>query len=121
MTSHLAPKWLALVAVGFACALLTGCKSTPKVDWNSRVGSYTYDQAVIDLGAPDKAATLSDGRHVAEWITHTSGASGFSFGVGGYGRHTGVGVGQTIGGNARVHSLRLTFGTDGKLAAWSKS
>jgi hypothetical protein len=112
---------LGLVSLCLALPCVTGCKSTPKVDWNSRVGSYTYDQAVIDLGAPDKAATLSDGRWVSEWITHTSGGSSFSLGVGGYGSHTGVGVGQTIGGNARVHSLRLTFGTDGILAAWSKN
>ncbi len=37
-----------LLAV-LAIALWTGCASTPKVDWNSRVGNYTYDDAVKEL------------------------------------------------------------------------
>jgi hypothetical protein len=103
--------------------LVAGC-ATKKVDWNNRVGSYTYDQAVADMGPPDKQATLSDGKTVAEWITHRAGGGGLSFGVGGasFGSHTGVGVGVSqsvgIGGSDRV--LRLVFGTDGKLVSWSK-
>jgi hypothetical protein len=90
------------------------------VDWNTRVGHCTFDQAVTELGAPDKTATLSDGRQVAEWITHTSSGSRFSFGVGGYGHHTGVGVSQSVGTGDRTHGLRLTFDANGQLAAWSK-
>lgn len=47
--------------------VLAGCVTTPKIDWPARVGSYTYDQAVTELGPPDKAAKLSDGVTVAEW------------------------------------------------------
>jgi len=36
----------------FLALLLAGCASTPKVDWNSRVGSFTYDNA----GGRDGAA-----------------------------------------------------------------
>ena len=32
----------------FLALLLAGCASTPKPDWNTRVGSFTYDQAVGD-------------------------------------------------------------------------
>ena len=81
---------------------IVGCKSPPPVDWNSRVGVYTYDQAVIELGPPDKKAKLDDGKTVAEWITHRSGGgNGLSLGTGlfsgGGGSGVGVGVGQSIG------------------------
>jgi len=55
---------LSLMAVLF----LTGC-ITPRIDWSSRVGTYTYDQAVMDFGPPDKSAKLADGATVAEWVT----------------------------------------------------
>lgn len=51
--------WLALV--------LAGCATTPRINWQARVGSYTYDQAVTDFGPPDKSAKLSDGAIVAQW------------------------------------------------------
>jgi hypothetical protein len=108
-----------LVMLGFVFA---GCKSTPKVDWNSRIGNYTYDQAVQELGPPDKTARLSDGKTVADWIKHSHGG-GMSFGVGTgfYGAHTGVGtsVGTSTGYPDQV--LRLTFGPDGKLLEFKKS
>ncbi len=106
--------------------LLAGCASAPKVDWNSRVGNFTYDQAVAELGPPDKSTKLSDGSTVADWITRRS--SGVSFGLGtGYshyggagGTSTGVGVGVPVGPTGD-HVLRLIFGPDGKLTQWSKS
>jgi hypothetical protein len=58
-----------LIALFALTVLLIGCSTTKKVDWNSRVGSYTYDQAMVEYGPPDKQAKLSDGRTVAEWIT----------------------------------------------------
>jgi hypothetical protein len=114
------PAILALVFV-----FLTGCQSTPPVDWGSRVGTYTYDQAVTDLGPPDKQAKLDDGKTVAEWITHRGGGSGLSVGTGffsgGGGSAVGVGVGQSIGSGYPDKVLKLTFGTDRKLVAWSKN
>jgi hypothetical protein len=97
-----------------------GCKTTPKIDWNARVGTYTYDQAVTELGPPDKVAKLSDGKTVADWVTgHRSGSS-FSFGTGMYGGHGGVAVGQTVGGGGGLRFLRLVFGPDNRLVSWSK-
>ncbi len=108
--------WITTATASLAFSL--GCKSTPKVDWNERIGNYTYDQAVAEMGPPDKTATLSDGSKVADWITRRSGGSGLSFGTGFYGGHGGVAVGQTVAtGSDRV--LRLTFGTDGRLIAAS--
>jgi hypothetical protein len=115
-------KWIGLMLVaGLLATALGGCKSTPKVDWNTRVGAYTYDQAVTELGPPDRATKLSDGKIVAEWIKHGSGG-GFSFGVGTSmsSGHGGVGVGQSVGTGPRDHVLRLVFDTDNKLSSWSK-
>ena len=94
MKAHPSGWFLNLLFVAFVIALLIGCQSTPKVNWDSRIGQYTYDQAVVEFGVPDKTATLSDGRKVVEWITRRSGGSAFSLGVGSFGRHTGVGVSQ---------------------------
>jgi len=60
-----------IIPVIFAALLLAGCV-TPKIDWSARVGHYTYDQAVMELGPPDKYAKLSDGSAVAEWLTQRS-------------------------------------------------
>jgi hypothetical protein len=88
--------------------LVIGCATT-KIDWNSRVGSYTFDDAVMELGVPDRQAPLTDGSIVAEWLTRRGGAwaHGHSF------------------GRSRFHSynvtempdrfLRLVFGPDKNL------
>jgi hypothetical protein len=47
--------------------LLAGCVS-PGIDWAARIGNYTYDQAVLDFGPPDKSAKLSSGIIVADWL-----------------------------------------------------
>lgn len=99
----------------------TGCKSTPKIDWNSRVGNYTYDQAVAELGPPDKSAKLSDGKTVADWIRHSGGGVSFGLGTGYSSGNTGMGVGQSVGTGFSDKVLRLVFGSDNKLVSWSKN
>jgi len=111
----------ACLAAALAIMFTIGCATTQSVDWNSRVGSYTFDQAVTDLGPPNKQAKLSDGKTVAEWVTHRSGGGSFSIRTGIYGSHSSVGVGQTIGSSYNDRVLRLTFGSDGKLATWWKN
>ena len=110
--------------IAFIVSWLVGCASTPKVDWNTRVGNYTYDQAVIELGPPDKKEKLTDGTTVAEWIKRHSN-SGFSFGVGaggmvGGGAAVGGGVGHSIG-SGYDRTLKLIFAPDNKLSSWSKN
>jgi hypothetical protein len=56
----------------FGIAFLLSACATDKTNWQSRIGSYTYDQAVIELGPPDKEAKLTDGTKVAEWLTTPS-------------------------------------------------
>jgi hypothetical protein len=122
MTNRASIVFLGCIAV--LTLLFTGCKSTPKADWASRVGNYTYDQAVSELGPPDKEATLTDGKLVADWITgrRRSGAS-VGLGMGSYGHSGGVGVGMShgIGPGSRDQVLRLTFGPDKKLVNYVKN
>ena len=114
---------------GFLALVCIGCSTTKnKVDWSSRVGNYTYDQAVEELGPPDKQATLTDGNTVADWITRESGGGssvGFGFGGGSLGHSggmgAGVGVSQSMGGSSTDKVLRLTFGPDKKLVDWHKN
>ena len=95
MKTNLAVKLLFLTIPILATALVTGCQTTKPIDWNSRVGTYTFNQAVTDFGPPDKETTLSDGKLVAQWITHRYGGSSFSVGTGFYTGPAGVGVGHT--------------------------
>src|SRR5579872_3463290 len=62
-------KWLAIIVL----MLMAGCKtSSPLVDWNRRIGHYSYDLALIDLGIPVRSTTLRDGSIVADWRTRRS-------------------------------------------------
>ncbi len=106
---------LILVAV----SIVAGC-ATHRINWNSRVGHYTIDQAITDFGPPDKEATLTDGRRVAEWITRYSGGGTVVVGTGFYGYPGGAGIVQTSP-NYYESKLRLTFGTNNVLSAWAKN
>ncbi len=112
-------SWLAILL--FASFVIAGCQTTPSVDWNSRVGNYTYDDAITQLGPPDKQAKLSDGKMVAEWIKHREGGTSFSVGTGFYGGGGGFGVGQTVGTGYPDKVLELVFSTNNVLTAWSKN
>ncbi len=121
MKTGLAATWSLLVTLAFAALVVGGCATTKPIDWNSRVGTYTFDQAVTELGPPDKQARLSDGKTVAQWITRREGGASFSVGTGFVGGNTGFGVGQTVGTGYRDRVLTLTFGANNVLAAWSKN
>jgi hypothetical protein len=112
---------LLIVKLGL-CVLLVGCAST-KIDWNSRIGNYTYDQAVTELGPPDKYAKLTDGAVVAEWMTrrgYSGGSVGLMYGYGypyrGYPYHLYPPY-YLAEPPSPDYFLRLTFGPDGKLQA----
>ena len=122
MNMNLAAKMSVLASLWLAVAfVVAGCKTTPTVDWNSRVGHYTYDQAVADMGPPDKQTKLSDGETAAQWITLHGNNGGVSFGTGFYGGNYGVGVGQSVGQTYPDHVLQLTFTTNNVLASWKKN
>jgi len=105
-----------------ALLVLGGCATRNKINWSARVGTYTFDQAVIDLGPPAKQAKLQDGTLVAEWQTERGYAQthypppyyyGYRY------RHYGY-YGAPVTTYSPDVFLRLTFAPDGKLAAWKK-
>ena len=97
------------------CLTLAGCATT-RVDWAARVGHYTYEQAVTELGPPDKQAKLDDGTRVAEWLTNR----GYAYTYASPGAYGPFYPGYVNTYNAPSQFLRLTFGTNGQLAAWKK-
>ena len=116
----MARGWFLVVAV----VTLAGC-ATNKINWEARIGEYTHDQAVIELGPPDKEAKLSDGTVVAEWLTRRGRTMAYTTGPGYYGYP--YWPGYYYGGfyptyiqSGPDYFVRLTFGPDGKLAAWRK-
>lgn len=104
-----------LAAVLFSL-LLAACV-TSHIDWNSRIGHYNFDQAVIELGPPDKQARLTDGTVVAEWMTSRGrtirGGPYFSHGF----RHREAFF-EYDESTFPDQFLRLSFAPDGQLSAW---
>jgi hypothetical protein len=108
---------LRIFLLGCMVVVFAGC-ATHRIDWTARIGHYTYDQAVTELGPPDKQAKLTDGRVVAEWITRYNNGTTVFVGSGFYpGR---VGYVQTVGPSYYEDRLRLTFATNHVLSDWSK-
>jgi hypothetical protein len=105
-----------------ALVVWSGCAG-PRIDWDNRIGNYTYDQAVLELGPPDKAANLSDGMLVADWFTRGRAGPQLSFGLGTgfYGRRSAVTVGQSVGTSPPPQYLRLTFDTQGTMVSWRRN
>lgn len=103
----------------FVALVLAGC-ATQKVDWAGRVGQYTYDQAVLEIGPPDKQATLGDGTVVAEWLTRRGYVHAAPTVVYSPWAYYGPYHPDYIETYAPDHFLRLTFGPDGQLRAWRK-
>lgn len=99
-------SWIAITLAVF----FTGCTTT-KIDWNSRIGSYTFDEAITELGVPDRQATLSDGSVVAEWLTGRGGAWAHGYYHGRYSRFHTYDIQEMPD-----QYLRLTFGPDKMLA-----
>ena len=119
MKAKLAAKAFSLVIIFLAIVFVAGCKTAPQVDWNSRVGAYTYNQALGDMGPPAKQTKLSDGKTVDQWIT-LHGSNGIT--MGGFNNNNyGMGAGQSIAQSYKDHVLELTFGPDGKLVSWAKN
>jgi hypothetical protein len=109
-----------LAVLLLTAAFIAGCKTTPSVDWNNRIGTCTFNQAVAELGSPDKQSKLSDGRTVDQWIT-LHGSNKFPMGGGYASGNDGMGAGQTIVQSYKDHVLELTFGPDGKLLSVAKN
>ncbi|MBM3877234.1 MAG: hypothetical protein FJ386_11005 [Verrucomicrobia bacterium] len=95
-------------------AMLASCATVQPVDWAARMGTYTFDDAVKEYGAPDKGATLTDGARVSEWRVRKGHSSAY---VTGYPTHPYLRVEVPP---ATDEWLRLTFGAEGKLKEFKR-
>ena len=110
-----------LAALMLAAVWFTGCASKPPVDWNSRVGNYTYDQAVKDYGSPTLQTQSPDGKVVAKWVTTQFPGGNLNTGMSHYGS-AGFNAGQPNSGTQfRSYVLQLTFGANGVLTGWNQN
>lgn len=82
----------------------------------SGVGTYTYDDAVRQMGPPTSKAELGDHSVIAEWEAGTASDPSFSFGLGSSTGNVGVGGGTTVGGRTKHIYRQLQFDQAGKLA-----
>jgi hypothetical protein len=98
-------------------AFITGCAMVPPVDWNSRVGHYTYAQAVNELGPPNRQVRLSNGATEFKWFLQPNGGTGPGMGM----NNNGFGVGQNLSPGFGDRYLQLTFDAKSVLTDWSKS
>jgi hypothetical protein len=110
--------WFSLLLM----CLLPGC-ATQKIDWAGRVGNYTFDQAVMEFGPPDKQAKLQDGTSVAEWVTQRGymqnrGSLGYGLGYPCY--YGPFYPTWTDTYRSPDYFLRLIFAPDGRLKEWKK-
>lgn len=106
--------------MALALFLVAGC-ATPRIDWAGRVGNYTFDQAVVELGPPDKQATLTNGSLVADWLTRRGRNAVYTAAGGYYGGPGGPFYTPVyVGPGTPDYFLRLNFGPNGQLTAWKK-
>lgn len=109
---------LGLLALA-AILLATGC-ATHRIDWASRIGTYTFDNAVVELGPPDKQAKLQDGTLVAEWLTNLGGTYATpSMAYGNY-PYWDAPPPTPMYVTTPNYYLRLTFTPEGRLQSWKK-
>jgi hypothetical protein len=118
-------RWiLCFVVTVLLGAFVNGCSTCPRVDWHTRIGNYTYDQSVKELGVPDKYQKLSDNSIVAEWALHYYSPDYVTYGyTGGYWGHgwasPAFGYGYPTGPDY-TRWLRLVFGPDAKLTMFKQ-
>lgn len=112
-------RWTTGCILALLALLLVGCE-TPRIDWQARIGAYTYDQAVLDYGPPDKVAKLADGTTVAEWMTRPGYSYSYPAGYPWPPWYCGPYYPVYEQSYSPPYFLRLTFGPDGKLRAWKK-
>jgi hypothetical protein len=103
--------WVILLS----CLLFeAGCQSYGSADWQKRVGSYTMDDAVKELGPPDRQASTSDGFTVAQWLVAHSRVYSRNPGMAGWGFY-----GSDISSTPDLY-LQLTFSKEGRLTSWKR-
>lgn len=114
MRKHLFSQILLL-----SLTLLSGCLTQP--NWNGRVGQYTFEEAVAELGKPTNVTALSNGGKIAEWLIRRGDRGSAGYGMGGEFVSRGFlePRGRQIAQPTADKYLSLSFGANGKLTAWS--
>lgn len=117
----LPPGLLVLLAL----LLSPGCATRSGSNWTDRVGVYTYDEAVRELGPPDKKEATSDGILVAEWVLvrgRVYSSPGMAWGPGSWWGPAGWGGWGMVTevNSAPDQLLRLQFDADGRLLEWKR-
>ena len=123
MNTNSAAKYFLSVVLFLAIAFITGCATTQPVDWGSRVGHYTYAQAVNELGPPNRQVRLSNGKTEFRWFLQPA-RTGTGFGTGGMNQPgANNGMNNTFGASPAFNNryLQLTFDANGVLTDWSKN
>ncbi|MCU0786722.1 MAG: hypothetical protein MUC91_00790 [Verrucomicrobia bacterium] len=120
LTSPAARSVWTLIGVVAALTLI-GCTTTSSAKWDDRVGTYTWDEAVAELGEPTRVSNLAGGVKVGEWIT-TRGLTGPTENPPPlYTRDEIITPNETRGWSAPDKVLRLMFTPDGKLLDWKRN
>jgi hypothetical protein len=114
------PNRLLSSACVLAISLLMGC-ATASVNWDKRIGTYSWDDAVAEFGPPDKVADLEGGVKAAEWIQNRSIGLAPASSTPSYVRGETIQPNQTYGSEAPPKLLRLSFTPDGKLIDWDRN
>ena len=109
---------LAIVCLVGLAWLLAGCAH--EIDWKSRVGSYTYDDSVRELGPPDKKETLTDGTLVAEWLLVRGWTSAGYRPYYPYHRHELIWTVEASTDSTPDSFVRLTFNPERKLTQFKR-
>ncbi len=124
LSSIMKPSWLLLIVI---VLLAGGCTTGTRVpvrdiDWTSRIGAYTFQDALAELGEPNAIGESREGK-VADWVLRQSPAFSFGFGFGGgsydHSTASGGGAGATVSPPPGGEYLRLRFDQNGKLAEWT--
>src|ERR1700756_4901972 len=105
------PEWKVAVWLFLLLLALTGCATSPLINWDGRVGNYSYQLALADLGTPDSSTALSNGDLVADWVTREGHPGTLAFGAPPYFGPPSAWespVPQTVPPTPNYH-LRLTF------------
>lgn len=100
--------------LGLIAVLCSGCASKFLDKYQSRIGTLTYDQALLELGPPNHVADLDGGGKVADWLQQSSRVysnPSTSFVVGPWPGGVVMNTGGNVGSTPAVY-LFLTFGSD---------
>jgi hypothetical protein len=108
---------LAILLLALAGITGAGCVTQDK-KWNQRVGHFTYQQAVNELGQPATRETLADGRVSVEWVSrYNTSATSPEMDSNFYEHAASFAHTDDATGESR---LNLIFSTNNILNSWSK-